>query len=129
MEEFFEVPSVDTRSGKHIIHRAERWLTWFDTKQNDLFVKEFKTKIEAAGLSTELFCKSLHVLYGDFSDRAAHRIPLPNEITEADIDRLVKLIGVFGDTPVKAVVKILVTPIEGGIKNDDASSSDSVEFQ
>lgn len=112
LEEFLGVPT-DFRTGKSITHREERWLTYFDVKKDDVFAMEQKKRVEDQRSSIEVFCKSISVLYGDFSDRAAHRVPLPVTVNETDIDQLLKQIGVYKDKPVKIAVKVLIQPLDG----------------
>jgi len=118
LEEFLDVPTHEPSTGKHLIRRDERWLTYFDTKEKDGFAVELKKRIEAAGSNVETFCKSLQVLYGDFSDRAAHRVPLPDEVTDEDINNVLKQIGVYKDKPVKAAIIVLIEPLDGEEKKN-----------
>ena len=57
-------------------------------------LNDLKKKIRDAGLTVEEFCEAIGIIYGDFTDRAAHSVPLPPEIKDADLLEVAKLLEV-----------------------------------
>lgn len=91
--------------------------------KEDSFVKELKNLIQNGGSNVDAFCKLWHILYGDFSDQTAYRIPFPAIIMENVIDEILKLIGIFGDKSIKTTIRVSVTPLNG-LEGSDSSSFD-----
>lgn len=57
----------------------------------------------------ESFCEAVHTLYGDLSDRFAHQVPMPEEMTTMDITSLLSLIGTPQDVLYQKTVQILIS--------------------
>ncbi len=86
--------------------RKETWLTIFDKCRHRL-LNDLKNKIKLAGLTIEQFCAAVSIVYGDFSDRAAHSVPLPPEVKEKDINEIIKLLEVHDDENISKTLYLL----------------------
>ena len=92
-------------------NRVDTWLTIFDIGKNRM-ITDLKNKIIECGMTTEEFCDAVGIIYGDFSDRAAHGVPLPKEIRDADITEVVRLLEVDDDEPIEKTLIILVKKLK-----------------
>ena len=96
---------------------------------------DLKNKIKLAGLTIEEFCAAVSIVYGDFSDRAAHSVPLPPEVKEADINEIIELLEVDNDENITKTLDILTKKLslvndEDDVSSEQLSTSDSnIVFQ
>ena len=125
LEELFN-PNHSLTKGKK--PRIDTWLTILDLCTHRL-INDLKVKIRNSGLTDQEFCESVGVLYGDFNDRAAHRVPRPREIKNKNIDEVMELLEVQEDEPVGLTLNIIIKPLKiipAPEALNETSSSDSV---
>ncbi len=115
--------------------RKKTWLTIFDKCHNRL-LNDLKNKIKRAGLTIEKFCAAVSIVYGDFSDRAAHSVPFPPEVKEADINEVIELLEVDNDENITKALYILTRKLslvndeDVDVSSEQLSTSDSnIVFQ
>lgn len=87
-------------------------------------MRDLKRRIDKVrSLTVEIFCWAVEILYGNFSDRAAHAVAMSAEIQSTDIIQGLQLIEALPDEPYKKTVEILISSLR--LSEDDASPEDS----
>jgi hypothetical protein len=91
--------------------RYQRWihiLTKFEDQTGIVAMIEERMAKKHPKITIDAFAKALQALYGDFSDNAAHNVPLPKIITQSDIDNVLEMIGLQDDDFVGDTLDIII---------------------
>lgn len=118
---------------KRNISRFNRWLEIMNRSEGaDEVIDQMKSDMKKVNLSEEWFCKSVALIYGDFNDKAAHNVALPDDISDQNIDEVAKCVGLKKDEPVIKTLRILISDLkfklEDPDKDDDVLFEESAEF-
>ncbi len=71
-------------------------------------LNDLRNKIFESNMKIEEFCTGIGLLYGDFSDRAAHRVPLPAEIKNKDEKDVLTLLELDNDEQTEKTIDLLI---------------------
>ena len=97
--------------------RREKWMELL-TSENKNFTRstrimELRKRVfEQYKISAASFVNNVCILYGEFSDNAAHKIKLPRNITESMVDEVYDLISIPEYQDLRQTIEIILAPFK-----------------
>ncbi len=91
--------------------RKDKW-HWILKQKKQKRVDIILDRLNKTEISTVDFVTAITVLYGDFSDRAAHRVPFPKIFSERTVDEIVDLLEVEDDDYIRKSLHVIIEPMK-----------------